>query len=61
LTELNAEAAFTREVVTAGTNAPTMFGRENPSKPRHLITEKGEDADITIYSKKDRSIRNLGT
>jgi hypothetical protein len=43
LTELNAETAFTREAATAGTNAPTTFGRENPSKPRHLITEKAED------------------
>jgi hypothetical protein len=52
LTELNAETAFTREAATAGANAPTMFGRENPSKPRHLITEKGEDADITIFLSK---------
>jgi hypothetical protein len=49
LTDSNVKTAFTREAATAGTNAPTIFGRENPSKPRHLITEKGEDADITIF------------
>jgi hypothetical protein len=40
LTDLNVRIASSREVVTAGANAPTIFGRENNTNPKHDEKEK---------------------
>jgi hypothetical protein len=37
---LNVRIASSREVVTAGANAPTIFGRENNTNPKHDEKEK---------------------
>jgi hypothetical protein len=47
LTESNVRIASSREVATAGANAPITFGRENNTKPKHEKRKNGISRDIS--------------
>jgi hypothetical protein len=56
---LNAETASSREAATAGTNAHTIFGRENHFRIKCALTEKADVQESYIHWQRKAFIKGI--